>query len=301
MAEIWNEYLERSPFSPDLLAQGDGVFVLRVWEEEPAPLELAVATGEWLYNMRSALDYVVWATAAYESGLVPPPQDGQLQYPIYDDEAAWNRNLYRLRPLADHHRAMLKVVQPFNSDVDANYLGWINRLARVDRHRHLSRMTAYLAAVEPVLALPPGCRSTLQWGERVIRGGKADVARIVVTPWSRKAADITVNPRIGIDPEIDGWSDSEFWHRIRFSERFLMMQVFVSGEIASYEYDCTGASRKSDLLTDDYKAECDARRPPGERNPKRVEKPVVWGEPIDGRPSTAERFAGTDFPSDGPG
>jgi hypothetical protein len=29
---------------------------------------------------------------------------------------------------------MLKTMQPFNSDPDANYLGWINRLARIERN-----------------------------------------------------------------------------------------------------------------------------------------------------------------------
>lgn len=60
--------------------------------------------------------------------MIPPPDEVQLQYPIYDAEETWNRNLYRLKHLAEHHRSMLKTMQPFNSNVDANYLGWINRL-----------------------------------------------------------------------------------------------------------------------------------------------------------------------------
>jgi len=298
MAQLWNDDLDVHPFAPSLTGEGDGVYILRVWEEEPPPLGLAVATGEWLYNARSALDYVIWATAAYESGRLPPPDDGQLQYPIYDTEEAWNRNLYRLRSLADHHRVMLKTMQPFNSDLDANYLGWINRLARIDRHRHLSRVTAYLAVVEPVLAVPEGCTTTLQWGERMLRDGKADVARIVVTPW-REGMDVEINPRIGVDPEIEAWSGSEFWRRIRISDRFHMLQIFLSGEIATYEYDCTGSSRKADLLTSEYKEECDGRRSAPRSHPRRVSKPVVWSDPHDGRRSTQNRFDGTDFPPDG--
>lgn len=300
MTELWNAYLDKSPYDTDFVGYGDGVYILRVLEEEPPPLELAVATGEWLYNLRSALDYLIWATAAHESGRIPPPGEGQLQYPIYDSEDAWNSNFYRLKPLAEHHRTMLKTMQPFSSSMDANYLGWINRLARIDRHRHLSRMTGYLAEVQPIVAVPEGCRTTLQFGERVIRNGSADVARIVVAPW-HEGLTVEVNPRIGIDPEIDGWAESEFWRRIRWSERLLMMQVFVSAEIAVYEYDCTGASRKPEALTDEYKAECDARRTPGKRHPKREDKPVDWGDPVDGRPSTEARFAGVDFPAHGPG
>lgn len=195
---------------------------------------------------------------------------------------------------------MLKIMQPFSSSLDANYLGWINRLARIDRHRHLNHMTAYLAEVEPVFAVPEGCTVTLQWGERVLRDGKADVARIVVTPW-HEGMDVHFNPRIGVDPEIEAWSGSEFWRRINYSERFRLLQVFVAAEIATYEYDCTGTSRKAELLTDDYREECDARRTAGKRYPRRASPPVVWTEPREGRRSTRQRLEGTDFPPERPG
>jgi hypothetical protein len=180
------------------------------------------------------------------------------------------------------------------------YLGWINRLARIDRHRHLNHMTAYLVEVEPVLAVPDNRTVTLQWGERVMRDGKADVARIVVTPW-HEGMDIQFNPRMGVDPEIEAWSGSEFWRRINYSERFRMLQLFVAAEIAVYEYDCTGTSRKAELLTNAYREECDGRRTSPKRQPRRASRPVVWTEPREGRPSTQARFDGTDFPPDGPG
>jgi hypothetical protein len=298
MAALWNDYISGHPFTPSLIGEGDGVYILRVWEDEPQPPELAVATGEWLYNVRSALDYVVWATAAHETGVIPPPDEVQLQYPIYDTEETWNRNLYRLKHLAEHHRSMLKTMQPFNSNVDANYLGWINRLARIDRHRHLNHMTAYLAEVEPVFAVPDGCRITLQWGERVLREGKADVARVVVTPW-HEGIEVEFNPRIGIDPEIEAWSGSEFWRRFKYSERFRMIEIFVAAEIATYEYDCTGASRKAELLTDAYRAECDARRTAKKRAPTRMATPVIWGEPHELQQASREKLDGTDFPPPG--
>lgn len=53
------------------------------------------AFGEWLYNLRASLDYIIWAAAAFASGTLPPPNEEVLQYPIYDNEAAWKANLYR--------------------------------------------------------------------------------------------------------------------------------------------------------------------------------------------------------------
>ena len=90
---------------------------------------------------------------------------------------------------------MLWTMQPFNSDADANYLGAINNLARIDRHRRLTNGTAYLAEIEPVVQIPEGSSATFQWGQRVLSGGKADAARLTVKPW-HDDLKVTVNPRV---------------------------------------------------------------------------------------------------------
>lgn len=295
LSEIWNAYIDEHPYDFSLAGQGDGTYIVRVWQDAPMPPDFAVIMGEWLYNLRSTLDYVIWATAVHETGQRPPPKEEQLQYPIYETDAGWRNNLYRLESLADHHRLMLHRMQPFNSDRDANYLGWINRLARIDRHRRLTDGTAYLAIVEPVFRVPDGCTVSLEWGERVLVDGRADVARVTVSPWSEDM-DISFNPRMGIDPEIGEWSASPFWGRWRFSERLSLIESFVGAEIAVYEYDSTGSSRKADLLTDDFKVEADARR-----SLRRIvhppRRPVDWRPGGPARASTASRFAGEDFPA----
>lgn len=301
MTDVWNEYLGDHPFDFNLAHRGAGEFVLEVVQDRPAPATFAVLLGEWLYNLRGSLDYLMWATVARLHGTVPPPDEGKLQYPIYESQRDWDRNAYRLKQLAPHHREMLRIMQPFNSSPDANYLGWLNHLARVDRHRRLNTATAYIAVAEPVLEIPdaPGRQVSFQWGQRVLRGGRADLARIVVDPWdgTLEPEEVRANPRVGIDPEIEAWSESEFWRKIPFGERLTLIQVFVSSEIAAYEYDSTGRSRKSDMLKATFRAECDARR--GRLPPLKL--PVaeaVWSEPVVGRRSTRERFEGRDFPTD---
>lgn len=295
LAGIWNEFIEDHPFDFDLVHHGDGVHVLEVRQLEPMPPSFSLEFGEWLYNARTLLDYIVWATAAYVSGELPPPDEGVLQFPVYDSLGAWKANEYRLKHLAEHHRQMLLQMQPFNSNLDANYLGAINRLARIDRHRRLLRGTAYLAEIEPVISVPHGCEVSLQWGQRVLVDGCAQVALITVTPWSDDT-EVVVNPRIGIDPDGAEWADSPFWQRMPFSERLRLIEIFLSAEIATYEYDCTGSSRKSEALTATYRAECDQRDPfPPIAAAPAVE--VTWG-PIElGRPSSHDRFLGKDFPT----
>ena len=181
--EAWNGFIDaRDAFDFLLDGDGTGTYILRVLQRKPMPAALAVSLGEWLYNLRASLDYVIWATACYVAGRVPPPDEGTLQYPIYDAEAAWRRNQYRLKGLQQHHREMLLVMQPFNSDSDANYLGWLNRLARIDRHRTLVTGAARLAQLEPVLRVPDGSVVTVEWGERTVVDGRADAARNCQAP-----------------------------------------------------------------------------------------------------------------------
>jgi len=164
----------------------------------------------------------------------------------------------------------------------------------------LSRMAGYLAELQPALVTPAACEATLQWGERTIYDGYADAARIVVGPWTPDM-DIVINPRMGIDPEIEEWSHSPFWRKIRFPDRLKMLQVFVAAEIAVYEYDATGASRKHEALTTGYKAECDARNNPRRRPPRRERSAVEWSDPVSARRATEGELSGKDFPPHGPG
>ena len=297
---VWNAFIgDHDAFDFVLDDDGSGVYVLRVVQRREVPPGLAIALGEWLYNLRSCLDYVIWATAAYVAGQVPPPNEGVLQYPIYDEESAWKRNQYRLKGLHSHHREMLLTMQPFNSNPDANYLGWINRLARIDRHRTLVTGAARIAQLEPVLQVPDNVETTLEWGERTVVDGHAEVLRVTVRPYE-PGMEVSVNPRVGIDPEIEEWSRSPFWAKWPFDDRLKMVQVFVAGEIAAYEYDCTGGGRKSDMVTESFRAESDARR--GPISPlARTRRPVEWTPAGPGKTSTRERFEGLDFPSHGAG
>lgn len=101
-----------------------------------------------------------------------------------------------------------------------------------------------------------------------------------MTPWV-DGPEIRVNPRIAIDPEVAEWAVSAFWSRVRFTERLIIIQKFLAAEIAVYEYDCTGSSRKAHALTASYRQECDERGPIEPiRRPGPID--VSWGPPTEG-------------------
>lgn len=302
LAEIWNEYLDLSPFDFSLIDNGPKRWVLRASQSEPLPERMSVVFGEWLFNLRSALDSLTWATAVHMSRSDPPPKESALQYPIYDTEEQWKRNLYRLKPLADHQRDMLYMMQPFNTeDPDANFLGWINRLARIDRHRRMTIATARVAELEPVVECLKSDPPTLEWGERQFQDGYCDLIRL--TFQNSGGHTPKANPRAGIDPEIAEWGDSPWWSRKRFSERLHIMELFVRAEVAIYEYDCTGGTRDFNPTTEAFRAESDRRRALSACTPiTRPSRPeVAWAKATGRKSSTVSKFLGEDFPSHGPG
>jgi hypothetical protein len=261
-AEVWNTWIEDEAYDYSLFHEGEGKFSLTVYQESPAPPEMAVLIGEWLYNLRCALDYAIYDTAICDSGKNPPPGAGQLQMPIYFDKSQYRDNEYRLKPLDDFHRtALIEFMQPYrHDDPDTSALGWLHKLARIDRHRSLHVMTAYAAEMSPeIRGVPDSCTIDMTSGERIVVNRQAEIARFTITPWD-DSWKVEVNPQTGLDPEIAEWAASPFWRQIPYNERLRMLDVAVKSIVVPLEYDCTGYSRKAKLLTDDFRAECDARR-----------------------------------------
>lgn len=298
LPSIWNDYISDHPFDFSLTHRGEGVHVLEAFEKWPIPADFVLELGEWLYQVRSCLDFIVWATAVYDSGESPPPDEDRLQYPVCATEKAWRENLRRLQPLHDDHLKMLYAVQPFQGDADANWLAMINRLARVDRHRRLNVGTAYIAETDPVFQVPDGRDVTLQKGSVRLIDGYAEVFKLTIRPWADEDP-IEVNPRMAFDPEVVEWAESPFWRRWSLDERLRTVQVFLAAEIAAYEYSCTGGSRKADLLQPEFRNDRDeARRSRGHQPVQQASPPETqWTEPKAGTPSTRERFEGRDYPS----
>ena len=83
MSEAWNDYLAPHPFEFLLLRTSPTQYLVRLEQIEPVPLELPALFGEWLYNLRSALDHVVWASAAHASGSIPPAGEDEPYWVLF--------------------------------------------------------------------------------------------------------------------------------------------------------------------------------------------------------------------------
>jgi hypothetical protein len=110
---------DRNPYSLTKQANADFTrysLILRV--NEAPPIERwGLIFGDYLNNLRSALDYLVYAIAAYESSPNPPSYEGKLMFPISTDPADFNDSISKRKVLGDISASMrteIERLQPYN-------------------------------------------------------------------------------------------------------------------------------------------------------------------------------------------
>ena len=102
------------------------------------PVEWSVIIGETLYNLRSALDHLVWQLVI-DNRQTPGRHN---EFPITEDDQQWQQEKVRaLRGLSQRHQAMIGYMQPFtgggNLPFNVSMLRAIHELSNVEKHRHL--------------------------------------------------------------------------------------------------------------------------------------------------------------------
>lgn len=99
-----------------------------------------VILGDFLHNVRSALDHLVWQLVLLSEQQAPGVQH---QFPIALSERAYlaSRGMRErmLAGVADEHRAVIDQVQPFRlgDEAKTHSLAYLSRLSNTDKHRIL--------------------------------------------------------------------------------------------------------------------------------------------------------------------
>ena len=138
---------------------GEQKWVFRGVTPEP-PIEWSIRVGEILYNLRSALDHLVWQLVL-ANGQEPTRVN---QFPICDEEAAWTirRTNKLLEGVAQKHKEMIRYLQPFNPFLqlpingharpcNAQVFRTLRDLCNVDKHRHLNLVLATIDRIQPIV------------------------------------------------------------------------------------------------------------------------------------------------------
>jgi hypothetical protein len=210
--KTWSSFLKQpNPYeiSVPIDHHGEGVIYI-----EPVGLpatELSLEFGEMLYQLRAALDSLIYEVAILDAGQDPPPDAEQLEFPIRESRRGFDNAGRKIAPLSDLHRDMVESVQPYDLEERAEghrraaqTLQQINDLARKDRHRGLRVIASWAANRNPEIAsLPAGC--SVEWLTTAPDGileHESEVARFKIRGW-RAGLELEANPNLTVDVTID--------------------------------------------------------------------------------------------------
>lgn len=107
---------------------------------------LALEIGEYAYQLRSALDALIWdAITLKQGGTEPPPDANRVEFPILPTNKAFKDCGFLKFSFPDKLKPWLESIQPNSAAQPVNHpdrgvntaLGDIHDLARFDRHRRL--------------------------------------------------------------------------------------------------------------------------------------------------------------------
>ena len=155
----------------------DGTGSITVEVADPSVmLKISLEFGEFLYQLRAALDGVIYEGAVLQSGANPPPYERALQFPICSNPPEFHKARKSISPLSDECRSFLESIQPYNAptlpkdamiDDPARCLGILGELARKDRHRRLHAVGLLPITARPQFNLP----AVMQLGYLTVRKG----------------------------------------------------------------------------------------------------------------------------------
>jgi hypothetical protein len=110
--EVWNAFISQDePYSAIVRIHGDGEGVIYVEPNDLPSEELALEFGEMLYQLRAALDSLIYEVAILDSRQDPPPDAEKLEFPVRSSETAFNDAAWKLGPLDNLHREMVESIQ----------------------------------------------------------------------------------------------------------------------------------------------------------------------------------------------
>jgi hypothetical protein len=255
-AKAWSTWLtDYEPYGEWLYIDDDGIGTLSIRQFSPPPAGIAIELGEWLYNLRAALDYTAFALAIHNTHRDPPPRDWEIQFPICESEASFRKNQYRIASLAQQHREWIEAMQPYaNGSVPAHTaIYWVNHLSRLDRHRQLQVVGGHVAESDPIVALDGEGALLFETVDPFVfietgadGEGEAVVARFKVVPASSRDR-VSANPQTAIDPDVlemvrERTPDVP-WLYFPLSKRLRVIEAMIDANIGLFENDVVGWTR----------------------------------------------------------
>lgn len=146
-----SNWFESNPVGLEGETDADGWFVMRFRLLEPPPIRMGLLLGDWLNNLRGALDHLVWQLVI-ANGQKPSWRNS---YPIVEHREKWgerrSRDLAGVAPEATH---LIEEDQPFNALEPRKEPLWVlNHLNNVSKHRIIPPVVVSAFEWEPTFHL----------------------------------------------------------------------------------------------------------------------------------------------------
>ena len=128
----------------------------QVWiyrgETPEAPIEWSVRIGEILYNLRSALDHLVWQLVL-ANGEKPGRHN---EFPIVNDASEWGQARGRkLKGISQAAAARIERLQPYTGGIGFPFnvfaFRTLRTLCNIDKHRHLMLAVIGSYGINPII------------------------------------------------------------------------------------------------------------------------------------------------------
>jgi hypothetical protein len=212
-AAIWNEFIdEEGAYTTRLDMDDNGTGILYVRAVRDLPASLSLELGEMIYQLRAALDGVVYIAASLDTGQNPPPDKNWLEFPICDSAGDFKKRARYIAPLSDERKRIVESVQPYNApklDPELEVynfnrtLGILNDWARIDRHRRLHVVGSWASNVNPLIRVPKGVSITdITSVASGFLGDQTIIARFTLDGY-RSGMNVQANPNLSIDVAVD--------------------------------------------------------------------------------------------------
>jgi hypothetical protein len=216
LSDMWREFATKEgAYTVRLRVNDDGTGSIWMSQVEDGGLfnTFALQFGEMLYQIRAALDGIVYQAAILETGQNPPPDEHNLEFPICGTAAEFAKKapLY-LRPLAQKRRDIIESVQPYKipdlapEDVVFNFnraLGILNDWARKDRHRRIHVAGSWVSNASPKIRCPPGVSlAYLHVTGSGLLKNESKIASFRLIGYD-PSMNIATNPDLAIDVAVD--------------------------------------------------------------------------------------------------
>ena len=124
--------VQRSLFLEEMRPDvGDKIWVFR-GKTPIVPIEYSVRLGEVIYNLRSALNQLVWQLV-HANYKIPHHRN---EFPVYDDESCFNQAVkWKLKGVNQESSDRIKEMQPFRENDEWDALKTLHSLYNIDKHR----------------------------------------------------------------------------------------------------------------------------------------------------------------------